>query len=424
MFSDVSSAILPRRAQLLTYPSLSLALSGGQDSVVLLHALVQADLPIRALHVHHGLQAEADAWADFCLELSRGMGIPCEVKHVQVVKQSRRGLEDSARSARYEALWQFISPFGALLTAHHQRDQAETFLLRLLRGAGVKGLSGMREISHHDSNRHLVRPLLSVSHLAIADYAQKHGLTWVEDPSNQETNLRRNYFRHKVLPLLTPHQPEQAIGQLAQTCEHLAEASALLDIMAQEDWQKIATRDKACDLSVWRALPWARAKQVLSWRWQALGGSVLARGQWEEIKHQFYATSAPDRHPQFRWKGFFLQLGAGELWILTDKDLSVIAPVPLTQTSQAWGTWGLLTIHDHDPEVMQGWYWRMRQQGDAVITEQGHKRLKEWLQKHPTIPNWQKQRWPVLCDAENQLVTWADLSSHPTSFSISFDRKQ
>lgn len=408
VFSLVLSAILERRAQLLTYPSLSLALSGGQDSMVLLNALAQADLPIRALHVHHGLQAEADQWAEFCLDVTRVMGIVCEIKRVEVVKQPRRGLEDSARSARYRALWQSVPPSGALLTAHHQRDQAETFMLRVLRGSGVKGLAGMREVSPHDNNRQLIRPLLSVSHQAIVDYAQAQKLAWIEDPSNENTLLTRNWIRHQVLPILAPNHPEQAIHQLAQTCDHLAEANALLDLMAQEDWQSIATQDKACNLSAWRALPWIRAKNLLSWRWQILGGAVFAQGQWSEIKHQFYEASAQDKHPQFAWHGYFLHLGAEQLWILVDKDLSAIASVALTQGQQAWGSWGILTLKEYQPEIMQGWYWRMRQQGDAVMVGQRRKRLKDWLQNQPDIPYWQKQRWPVLCDAQNQVIAWAN----------------
>lgn len=405
----VTSAIEHARSGLIARSSLCLALSGGKDSVVLLTALVQADLPVRAVHVHHGLQSSADGWADFCLDLTRSLGVPCEVKRVQVIKRARRGWEDAAREARYAALWQSVSAGGALLTAHHQRDQAETFLLRLLRGAGVNGLAGMRSAVAYSDNRVLLRPFLSVSYRSIEDYAQAHHLRWVEDPSNHDHQFARNAVRHRLLPALNPQHPEQAIRLIAQACDHLAESVELLSLMAEEDWASIAEGERICSLDKWRSMPWIRAKQVLAWRWQVLSGQAFAQAQWAEIKQQFYLGSGEDRHPLLSWQGWYLLLGAGKLWLLTAEDLADIADLPIcVDQAQAWGSWGLLTLSVSPTINTQGWYWRMRQQGDALTHAGRQLHLKIWLQSQKHLPSWQKQRWPVLCSADHQVLTWAN----------------
>ena len=249
--------------------NLLLALSGGLDSVVLLHLLASArqvnnsniQFNLSALHVYHGLSLNANSWTHFCTELCESLHVPFAVKHVLVDKNSGLGIEAEARKQRYEALFNFadeneIKP-DFILTAHHQDDQAETLLLQLFRGTGVKGLSAMANI---DEKRRLLRPLLSVSKAALLEYATQHQLKWCDDESNSDTYYERNFVRHEVLPNLTSRYPAiQTV--LARTAGHMAEASALLDDLASID-ASIYIKNNALDVKGLRDLSYARAKNL------------------------------------------------------------------------------------------------------------------------------------------------------------------
>jgi hypothetical protein len=270
----------------------------------------------------------------------------------------------------------------------------------------------MRDKRAQDQGRHLVRPLLSTSQEDISYYARTHHLTWVEDPSNEDRRFKRNDIRHRVLPILGEGRPDSVIQTLANTCHHLAEAADLLTIMAQEDWEKLACSERSCALSAWRSLVWIRAKQVLAWRWQHLEGKPLMAAHWEEIQAQFYAPNSVDKQPQFAWHGHYLMMGANRLWFLTEAHLAEIAILSLSSVEQPWGIWAKLSpICETDVQPLTGAYWRMRQQGDEVITPFGRKRLKDWLQTQYHFAPWQKQRWPVLCNPHHQVIGWANMPS-------------
>ncbi|RMN34815.1 tRNA-lysidine synthase, partial [Pseudomonas cannabina] len=142
-------------------------------------------------------------------------------------------IEQAARQARYAAFTDRLGEGDVLLTGQHRDDQAETLLFRLLRGAGVRGLAGM-PVQRILGRGHLVRPLLAVSRTELEDYALQRGLTWVEDPSNDDQQFSRNFLRGQVLPLLTSRWP-QASASLARTAVHLGEAQQLLDELAAQD---------------------------------------------------------------------------------------------------------------------------------------------------------------------------------------------
>ncbi len=181
----------------------AVALSGGVDSVVLLHRL--KNVPgMRAVHVHHGLSPNADAWAAFCRKLCRTWGIPLAVHKVKVNPEGR-GLEAAAREARYAAFRKDKAQVIAL--AHNLDDQAETVLMNLLRGAGPRGASGMRPRSRL-GGKELVRPLLGVSRREILEYARKHRLDWIEDESNADESLTRNFVRLRLGPLIEKRFPQ------------------------------------------------------------------------------------------------------------------------------------------------------------------------------------------------------------------------
>jgi tRNA(Ile)-lysidine synthase len=215
---------------------MTVALSGGIDSVVLLHLLYELQkiyrFTLNATHVHHGLSKNADKWVKFCERLCAKLSIPLDINYVKLPQKKSLGIEGEARRLRYEKLLQ--SKSDLLVLAHHADDQAETFLLQLIRGAGVKGLSSM---AHFDATKKLWRPLLNQSKSDIESYAKQHKLKWIEDESNQNIDFDRNFIRSKVLPILK-NRFNHIIKVIYRSSTHLAEAQKLLDDLARLDLKK------------------------------------------------------------------------------------------------------------------------------------------------------------------------------------------
>jgi tRNA(Ile)-lysidine synthase len=207
--------------------SIAVALSGGVDSVTLLHQL--RDRGVSAIHVHHGLSPNADAWAAFCRRLCKHWGVPFKLYRVKVTR-SGEGLEAAARKARYEAFAKADADCIAL--AHNLDDQAETVLMNLLRGAGARGASGMARESRF-RGKTLLRPLLDTPREAIEVYARHHGLEWIEDESNADQALTRNFVRRSVGPLLEKRFPAWK-QSLARAARHFSRRDAKAQVLLRQ----------------------------------------------------------------------------------------------------------------------------------------------------------------------------------------------
>lgn len=254
------------KQQHLARPNLLVAYSGGLDSSVLLHLLAKLaeTIPfhLSAMHVHHGLSPHADQWAASCEAFCKLLTIPFSLFCVNLNKQNGLGIEAEARQARYNAL----ATAGAdiVCLGHHQDDQAETLLLQLARGAGVKGLASM---AITDNPRQLFRPFLNVARSQLLAYAEHHHLNWIDDESNEDTRFDRNFMRHQVMPLLDQQYPNIQ-QRLARTASHMAEASQLLDALAEVDAKAIidhTAHNGALRLSLLIQLSQARQKNLVRW---------------------------------------------------------------------------------------------------------------------------------------------------------------
>ena len=273
---------------------LLLALSGGLDSCVLLHLLTNAKLILgvefSAMHVHHGLSPNADDGVNFCVQQCEHLKVPLQIVHVQVEKNPNLGIEATARGLRYEALFNAAvaetSP-DFIVTAHHEDDQAETLILQLMRGAGVKGLASMASI---DPLRRLLRPLLGITRQQLYDYAKLNAIAWCDDESNENTHYERNFVRHELMPMLALRSP--AISSvLARTATHMAEANTLLDELARIDAETLVLKNSVC-VSGLRTLSHARAKNVLRY-WLARNQLAMPHtDQLIEILHQLLDAKA------------------------------------------------------------------------------------------------------------------------------------
>lgn len=252
-----------------TEPVLLLGLSGGVDSVVLLHLLInllakyktKQIFTLHVMHVHHGLSEHADEWAAHCQRVCDQYNVPLTITHVKVDHESGLGVEAAAREVRYRALFDYslegIKP-DFVVTAHHQNDQAETVLLQLLRGAGVKGLSAMAAV---DAEKRLLRPLLQTAKSTILDIASEEKLKWCEDDSNNNIGFDRNFIRQQVLPVIEFHYPA-AQPVLARAAAHFAEAQQLNEALADIDSAALVANDSLC-LKGLALLGRVRAKNLL-----------------------------------------------------------------------------------------------------------------------------------------------------------------
>jgi len=251
---------------------LVLGLSGGLDSAVLLevlHRLAGAlDFQLSCVHVNHNISPNAGRWAAFCARCCKRHDIALELREVDLEPYRAEGLEAAARRARY-AVYAGLDDADFIVLAQHQDDQAETLLLQLLRGAGVKGGSAMPVIRQQGRGRKgktapaVLRPMLELTREQIEAYARARKLEWVEDESNADTRYDRNFLRHRVLPVLGQAFPAYR-ATLARSARHLAEASLVLDQLAEADAKRTVNGNRLA-LAGLRRLGLARAKNLLRW---------------------------------------------------------------------------------------------------------------------------------------------------------------
>lgn len=279
---------------------LYVAYSGGMDSHVLLHALVQLRAwRVGALHVDHGLQPASGEWARHCASVCAVLGVPYYGEQVVVTGIAERGPEDAARQARYGALARRLPAQAVLLTGHHEDDQAETVLLQLLRGAGPAGLAAMPPITPF-AQGHLARPLLDFGRRTLADYAAAEGLRWIDDTSNRDTGFARNYLRHRLWPVMLARWP-QAAGRIASTARHQAEAARLLEDLADIDAAGVGDAQGA--LHVPRLLLLAPERQVnLVRHWARVRGMAPPPERVLRQILQRVRQSPATRHAVVRWR--------------------------------------------------------------------------------------------------------------------------
>ena len=406
----LSAKLLQTLAPWRNAPAWHIAFSGGLDSTVLLHILANLakteKLPtLGAVHVHHGLQAAADAWPAHCQSVCDALGVPLKVMRVQV--RAGASLERAARDARYQAFSEVVGAGEVLLIGQHRDDQAETLLFRLLRGAGVQGLAAM-PMQRALAGGHLLRPLLRSSRAQLQAYAEEHQLTWIEDPSNADPRFSRNYLRHRVFPRLTERWP-QAVANLARAAEHLSEAQGLLDELAHIDLQA--------------------AEQPSPFPWLPLPSLALAplcelsdARQRNALRHWLSPlTRLPDSDHWAGWHSLRdAKLDAQPLWRLANGDLHRCGeriwwlPYSWSEFSDASVSWaqpqnplelpgnGQLRLIGRVPEgVLQV---RYRQGGEIIdIPGRGRRDLKRLLNESG-LPGFVRGRLPLLYRGEQLLA--------------------
>jgi tRNA(Ile)-lysidine synthase len=284
-----------------------LAYSGGLDSHVLLHLLARykqlfPQHTYLAVHVHHGLSANADSWVEHCANTAQALGINFVAERVNFTVENRESLEAKARSARYQAIALHLNTESVLLLGQHLDDQLETFLLQLKRGAGIKGLSAMAQQMPFPlvPGCQVCRPLLDKLQLTLIDYAQQYQLSWVEDESNADQSYDRNFLRHDIIPRLKQRWPQiaSAVHRSAELC---AEQQTLADEIAQADLLLIQHSMAGLKIPQLRKLSKIRRNNVIRFWLAQLEFPMPSRHHlaklWQEV-----VNAGEDANPQLGWQ--------------------------------------------------------------------------------------------------------------------------
>ena len=399
------------------------AFSGGLDSTVLLHLMAglrkELGTDVSALHIDHGLSAHSAEWSAQCREFCKRLGVPFELRRVEVQQQADHGLEAAARHARYAVFEEVLAEGEVLLTAHHRDDQAETLLLQLLRGGGVHGLAAM-PASRPFGRGMIARPLLGSPREALRQYAESEGLVWIEDPSNFDTGLERNYLRHTLLPQLAERR-EGIREVLVRSAGHFAESATLLDELAAQDLVQAQRPLATLSVDILKSLSPQRCRNLLRYAIRQRGLPLPDHRHLHRILDEVLPASA-DAMPLVAWPGAEVRRYRDCLYLLP--------PLPTLPQPSLVLEWrgeaetrlpdglGVLKMRRQQgegisPERLRSGACSIRwRQGGEVLQPAGrgeHHALKK-LYQEAGLPPWERSRRPLLY-LDGQLAQVAGLWS-------------
>lgn len=380
------------------------AVSGGVDSMVCLHACVllaqkTPNLRVRALYVNHHLSAQADNWAHKISHYCAAHCIAFEVKSIELDDLKTKGIEAAARTARYLALEQHIQPGEFVLTGHHRDDQAETVLLQLCRGTGLLGLGGMKALMPFGRG-YLGRPLLGCTRESIVHWAREQSLSWVHDESNDDEHFSRNFLRHKVMPVLSQHWPA-CVSTIARNANHVRQMQQSIQTWIQEDYQRCIRSKQRLSVVALNALTCDRAGHVIRY-WLAQSDVASPNHRHIiQIQHQLLSQKAKAT-AKVTWADVTLRVYQQHLWLVKPdtsscSSLSYMLPWPNKKPLTLPGGAGMLL-----PSVVPEWAWQQpvfvtqRQGGERVQLKNGHSTsLKKYFQSRGTPP-WKRHQYYLI----------------------------
>jgi len=375
------------------------ALGGGADSQTILDLLMRyrqqhPQYHYLAIHLDHSFHPSSADWSSTIEQAAKAYDIETIFEPLDVPVSSRQSKEAAGREGRYQRLAELTENDAVLLLGQHRNDQIETFLLQLKRGSGPKGLSSMAHIHPWKGNRRLCRPLLSVSKEDILDYAQQQDLIWIEDDTNYDTRIERNFLRHNVVPLLEARWPQfgQSVLRAAKLC---AEQQQVMDELLLQRLRKEQTHKNHFPLCLLEQQSDAMQRALLRTWLQTLNRSLPSYEQLEQIRLQARSASN-DSQLQIQCDGYSVRYFQFALWCDTTPGV-LPEDCWINDTDVDFGAWGKLSI---PPDLMMG-------NNQLKLTfsppteklgkpgRQGRKKLRDWL-KQAGVPPWLRQRYPTL----------------------------
>lgn len=403
---DTLSAAIDAALALLPPAPVWIGLSGGVDSSTLLACAARStalrERGLRALHVHHGLHADADRWAEHAVAFAAQHEVPCSVTRVSVDARGQ-GIEAAARNARHAAFSAVLMPGATMLLAHHLEDQAETLLLRMLRGASVDGLGAMRPARALGAGL-LLRPWLDQPRARIVEAARSLGIDWIEDPANADLRHDRSYLRQQVWPLLAARFP--ALGErLARLADHAASVTDELEELAQRRLAELADPDRK-RLSISGLLQLGDALFGAVIRRFARQSGVMPPG-FHELKRlrQEVLLAVTDANPILRWDGCEFRRYREHLYLLPQ---AATLPAPRMELTldvgacsldlpEALGRLNLVDARGLPVAAPVALSVRWRRGGESLRPAgSAHTRELRLLFQELGVPTWQRERVPLL----------------------------
>lgn len=397
--ADVAARVEATRAQFRLDGDCVVAFSGGLDSTVLLHMLVQAGAAgLRAVHIDHGLQGPQPDWRRHVTDACAALRVSLKVIELHLAPQSGQSTEALAREARYAALSAQLKSGDLLLLGQHRDDQAETLLLQLLRGSGPAGLAAMPQVAVL-GNAMLMRPLLDVPVCDLRDYADQQGLDWFDDPSNADERFDRNYLRRRVMPVIAERWPSMA-KTLARAARHQADSMHTAAAQAASDARMIGLQAGRLSISRLLRLSGNRQRNVLRFALRAGGLSTPPESRMRSVLALCHGASG---RGEITWDQVVVRRYRDGLYLMAPPPalpregftatLSVNEPLPLPA-----GT-GVLRLMARAAVTADVPVFRcaFRSGGERVrVRSDGPScSLAQWFQRHD-VPPWERSRTPLL----------------------------
>ena len=412
-----------------------LAFSGGPDSLCLLHLLIQSDFAenFTAVHVDHGLDNESGARAQRAQQLAAELSVDCRIEYLSRDELNQPGgTEAAARHARYARFQSLMSAQDHLLTAHHADDQIETMLLRLLRGSGARGVSGMQARRLLEPGW-LGRPLLHWTQQQIHDYLEHHQLSAIHDPSNLDCSFDRNYLRQRVLPIVAERWPGYR-DSLLQSNQLMDAAGRALEAQAAQDFhngREMHGEEITLRLSPWLALEPLRALEVLRYWCRSQSIEPPAAARLREFLHQCRDAES-DRQPTLDWAPATLRRWSNRLWLdrkpqpLSDWQIDGVFSADRRQDIRLPHDLGQLVLTNRSAFAAgDRWQVDSGKPGDRLPMQTLSRSVSE-IMRSAAIPPWRRSHWPRL-RINNQLIAVGDqwiASARESSLSIRWVRAE
>ena len=389
---------------------LAVAISGGCDSTVLLHNVsrcIPQNRSLEALYFEHSWNSQFSKQCQtHCTKLCNQLQVPLTILSDNLTVNSANR-EAEARNRRYTAMWSHLPPSSALLVAHTRDDQIETLFMRLLRGGGVKALAGMQEVKAVADNSVLVRPMLEVDRSQVELYARQHDLVWCEDPSNSDTSLERNYWRHNIVPVIEHRYPKYQ-QRIAHSLHALATVAEQVRAQAQSVIANSERYPLSIDLADLRQCTGEVLREIID-RWCRDASATRVPQHETMVRIQLHLDSDWRSGQAVEWGDSALIAYRNQLYLLPHRRrLKPLSPqywqLGPTGTSLAWDAYSTLTATN-----CSGMYRVLVRRYGADIgqvqVQHGLRQIKlHRLWQKLAIPTWSRSRTPVILTEDSEKV--------------------